>query len=153
MKIKGWSISSARKGWELRLFSLEKRRLRGILPMYRNTWRDSAKRTEPGSFQWCPLTGQAAKGTNWNTGGSLWTRKHFVSWQWWSTAIGCPRTLWCIYPWRYSEAVWTSSCAAGCKWPCLSSGVGPDDLQRSLLTSTNLYFCNRQNISVSSALF
>jgi len=28
---------------------------------------------EPASFQWCPVTGPEAVGTNWNTGRSLWT--------------------------------------------------------------------------------
>ena len=38
-----------------------------------NTWREGAKKTEPASLQWCPVTGQEAMGTNWNTGGSAWT--------------------------------------------------------------------------------
>ena len=37
------------------------------------------KRTEPGSFQWCPMTGPEAVGTNWNTGGSLWTSRNFLT--------------------------------------------------------------------------
>ena len=48
---------------ELGLFSLEKRRLRGISPMYTNTCRVDAKRMEPGFFQWCPVTGPEAMGT------------------------------------------------------------------------------------------
>lgn len=36
----------------LRLFSLEQKRLRGIMPMCRNSWRKDAKKTGPGSFQW-----------------------------------------------------------------------------------------------------
>ena len=29
--------------------------------MYINTWREDAKKTEPGSFQWCPVTGNRHK--------------------------------------------------------------------------------------------
>lgn len=39
-----------------RLKQLEKRRLTRILSMYINTWRESAKRTEPGFFQWWKRT-------------------------------------------------------------------------------------------------
>ncbi|KAK4820496.1 hypothetical protein QYF61_027957 [Mycteria americana] len=39
---------------ELGLFSPGKSRLRGIPSMCTNTCREGAKRTEPGSFQWCP---------------------------------------------------------------------------------------------------
>jgi len=28
---------------------------------------EKVKETEPGSFQWCPVTGWEAMGTNWNT--------------------------------------------------------------------------------------
>lgn len=40
----------------------------GILPMPINTWRESAKRMEPGSFQRHPVPGQEAVNTNQNTG-------------------------------------------------------------------------------------
>ena len=36
----------------------------GLSSMSANTWREGAKRMEPGSFQWCPVTGQGAMGTN-----------------------------------------------------------------------------------------
>ena len=45
----------------------------GISSMYTNTWKEGAKRMEPGSFQWCPVTGQEAMGTHRHTGDSLWT--------------------------------------------------------------------------------
>ena len=43
--------------------------------MYTNILRVSAKRMGPGSFQWCPVTGQGATGTNCNTGNLLITRE------------------------------------------------------------------------------
>jgi len=57
---------------ELGLFSLEIRRLRGILSIHINTWKEGAKMIGQDSLQWCPVTGQKIMGTNWNTGGSLW---------------------------------------------------------------------------------
>jgi len=46
---------------ELGLLSLEKSRLRGDL---RNIFRVDVRMMGPDSFQWCPLTGQGATGTN-----------------------------------------------------------------------------------------
>lgn len=37
---------------ELRVFRLERRRLRGLSSMSINNWSEGAKRTQPGSFQW-----------------------------------------------------------------------------------------------------
>ena len=43
---------------------------------------------------------------------------------------GCPGRLWSFLLWRYSRPAWTGSCAACCRWPCFSRGVGLDDPQR-----------------------
>jgi len=43
---------------------LKKRRSGGIASMYTNTCRQGSKKTRPSSFQWCPVTGQEAMGTN-----------------------------------------------------------------------------------------
>ena len=70
--LKEWeNLSYEERLRELGLFSLEKRRIRGTSSMYINTSREGANRKEPGSFQWCLLTGPEAMGTNPNTGGSL----------------------------------------------------------------------------------
>jgi len=38
---------------------------------------------EPGLFQWCPVTGPEAMGTNWDAGSSFWTSGNtFVLWGW-----------------------------------------------------------------------
>ena len=128
---------------ELGLFSLKKRRLmRGILSMYINTWREGAKRMEPGSFQWCPVTGLQAMGTNWNTGGSLQTSGNtFSLWGGPSTGTGCPGRLWSLHPWRYSKSIWRQSWATGSMCCCLSRGITPDDLQRYL---TGVWRTNRK---------
>lgn len=60
----------------------------GISSMLTNTRRNSAKKIEQGSFQWCPVTGQeAVVGTNWNTGGSLCTPgNYFFYCKYWALA-------------------------------------------------------------------
>lgn len=66
------------------------------------------------------------------TAGSLWTsEKMLLLWEWLSSGISCPGKLWSLYPWRYTKAVWAWSWATDSRWPCLSRGVWPDDLQRS----------------------
>jgi len=49
---------------ELGLFSLKKRRLRGDLINASNILRVGVRKMGPNSFQWCPVTGQGAMGTN-----------------------------------------------------------------------------------------
>jgi len=44
-----------------------------ISAIWINIWREGIKGTEPGSLLWCPVPGQEAMGTNWNTGCSLRT--------------------------------------------------------------------------------
>ena len=97
----------------------------------------------PDSFQWCPLTGQGAIGTNWSTGSSVWTWGRTSSlWGWRSTGTGCPGRLFILLLWRYSRPAWTRSCAAYCRWSCFGRGIGLADPQRSLPTPTILWFCN-----------
>ena len=77
-------------------------------------------------------------GINWNTGGSSWTsgksfgiRKKFFTVRVTKHWYRLPREVWSLPPWRYSKAIW----AAGSRCLCWSRGVGPENLQRSLLTS------------------
>ena len=127
-----------RKGWETWDCAIW-RRLRGISSVYINTSREGAKRTELGSFQWCPVTGPEIMSASWKTGSYLWTsEKPFSLWEWRSTGTGCPGRLWSLHPW------WCSKAAAHGPgqhaWGGLSRGIGAGDLQRSLPTSTMLWF-------------
>jgi len=49
---------------ELGLFRLEKAGGGRNLSMQINTCREGKKKTKPGSFQWCPVTGPEATRTN-----------------------------------------------------------------------------------------
>jgi len=56
---------------DLALFSLDKRRWSGILLMLISTKMAGVEWMAPGSFQWCPATGQVTMGTNEDTGSSI----------------------------------------------------------------------------------
>ena len=100
----------------------------------------------PSSFQWCPVTGQGAMGTNWSTGSSIWTWGRTSSlWGWESTGTGCPGRLWSLLLWRYSRPTWMWSSTACCRWPCFGRGVGLHDPQKSLPTPTILWFCKMKH--------
>jgi len=116
--------------------------------MFINIRRVGVRRMGPDSFQWCPVTGQG--------GQRGWSRALFSGAQCqdlgqWAPPetqevpserqetffysegdTGCPGRLWSLRPWRYSEALWAWSWAAGSGWPCLGGEVGPDELQRFL---------------------
>ena len=107
-----------------------------------NISRVGVKRMGPDSFQWCPVTGQRAVGTNWSTGSSSWTGGRTCSlWVWRSTGTCCPEGLWILLLWRYINCAWTRSCAVCCRWSCFGRGIGLDDPQRSLPTPNLLWFC------------
>lgn len=73
-ELTGWSAPLQSLGsWWRELFSLEEKRFRGILLMDVNNWKAGAKRREIDSCQCCPVTGQAAMGTNGNIGSFSWT--------------------------------------------------------------------------------
>ena len=101
----------------------------------------------PNTFQWCPVTGQGAMGTNWSRGSSSWTWGWASSlWGWQSAGTGCPGKLWSLLLWRYSTPAWTRFCAACSGWPCFGRRVGLDDPQRSLPTPNILWFCASTNL-------
>ena len=68
-----------------------------------------------------------------------WGRTYSLS-GWRSPGTGCPGRLWSLLLWTYSKPTWTRSYAACCRWPCFGSGVGLDDPQSSLRTTTIVWF-------------
>lgn len=73
-------LSHEKRLRHLRLLSPEKRRPSSISSVSINTCREGTKEMEPGSFQWCPVTGLEATGTSQNSGRfSPNIRKHFFT--------------------------------------------------------------------------
>lgn len=71
---KDWSTSPVRRGWGNWGCSHQRRKDSvGITTAYKYIQIEGAKRMESASFQWWPMPGQEFIGTNWNTGGSIWT--------------------------------------------------------------------------------
>lgn len=67
------------------------------------------------------------------------TSEPFLLWRWLSIARKCPRSLWHLHPWRYSEAVSIWPWETGYWWLSWSKAFEPDHLQRSLPTSIPLW--------------
>lgn len=52
------------------------------------------RRLNQAHFQWCPVVGEEAMGTSWNTKSSIWTSASTaLRCGWWSTVTGCPERL------------------------------------------------------------
>lgn len=91
------------------------------------------QKTEPRSFQWCPVARPEGMGPNWNSGGFIWTSGNILLWEWPHT--GCPEMLCSLLPRGYSKVIWTWPCATISILPCLSRGFRKHDLQRPPLIS------------------
>lgn len=84
--------------------------------MYTNTWRESAKGTEPGSFQWCPVWRPEAIGPNWCTSGEAFSLWGWVTECWHrvprevveSPPLGMHKSLWEMV---LSSVVWVTAWA------------------------------------------
>ena len=115
-----------------------------------NIWRVGVRRMGTDPFQWCPVTGQGAMGTNWIIGSTVWTwGRTSLLWGWQSTGTGCPEGMWSLLLWRYWKPAWTRSCAICSRWPCFGRRVALDDPQKSLPTPTILWFCDQKSVSFS----
>lgn len=121
----------------LRLFSLKKRRLKGILPKCINSWREDAKKMETGFFKWCPVTGPEEIGTNWNTKGSLWKTLFIVSLA--EHQHRLPRAIVEHPSLEILKKDWMWCWTPDSRWP-LSKGGGPYNFQRYLSTSAIVWF-------------
>lgn len=81
---------------ELRLFIVEKIRLReDFISVHKSSdWK--VQRGQSGTFHWCPVIESETVGTHWSTGGSLWTsgNSSFSLLGWRSTGTGCPEWFW-----------------------------------------------------------
>ena len=112
-----------RKGWESCL--AQRREGSGVIFLiYMNTCRECVERMESGYFQWCPVTGSGAMGTNWNTGGSLWTSGNsFLLWRSPRTGTSHPGEFWSLHLWRYSKAVWIWSWTTSSRTPVRAGGL------------------------------
>lgn len=88
------------------------------------------------------VPGDRTKGNRHKLKHSTWTWEITLLWGRPSVGIGCPETLQSLFPWRYSEAIWTQSWAM---LPAWEGEVGLDDLQWSLPTSTTLWFWIRSS--------
>lgn len=117
--IKGLSSSEERLG-ELTVFSLEKRRLSRIFSVCTNTWRESARKAEPGFFgggQW-----QEVIGTNCNRRCSLWaSRNTFLLWRrlstFWRLSLRSLRYLKAVWTWSWAAVSGGTAWAGESQWP------------------------------------
>lgn len=124
--LKDWSISPVKKTETARTVWSGKEKAQGISSTYINTWREEAKKREPGCFNWCSVLRPDTMGTHWNIG-SLWTsRKHFFSVKLSEHCPDCPERSWNPHPLRNSKVIWRWTWATHCRWFCLSRWFGPD---------------------------
>lgn len=151
-----WSISHIRTDRELELFSLEKKKFQEeILSINTNTWRKSAKRMDPGSFQQCPATGSEAIGTNWSTGSSLWAERNtFCSRGDQALAnVSLAHRLSIESPFLDIFKIQLYIVINNVpRLPSMRRRIGQGDLQKSLPASAILWFCGTELMSKSIRL-
>lgn len=113
---------------ELGLVTLKKRRLRGILSMRINTWRECVQKMQPGSSQRYQMNGQEMVGPNWNTGNSYLNKvfrgKSGQAWdQVAQRGVESP---------SLKMVFWTMYCI----WPCFEPEVGQCKLNYSVINNS-----------------
>ena len=98
----------------------------------------TANRRRADSCQWCPVTAEETTDTNWNTGGSVWTSGNtFFTMKMTEPWHKLPRELVESLPlWSYMDMVLGNQLSQA----SIEQGFQPDDLQRSLPTSTIQWF-------------
>lgn len=116
--------------------------------LWHTTWK-SAKRMETGFYHWCPVIGEETVSTNWNRGSSHWSSDNtFLLWWWPSTGRECPEVLWISL---LGDIQKQAEHDPGQLDLCLSRGLGPYAVQRSLQTSTVLWFCELLQLYLSNS--
>ena len=135
-----WSTSPVRRGWQLGLLSLEKR---GIFSISINTWREGAKRLEPGSSSII----QCQEQRQWEQNE---TQEALTEHQ--QTSFSCvgdqalaqdAERLWSLHSWTSPESAWVWDLAPQSGCSCQRRGWA-GDLQRPLPTlafPTSLLLC------------
>lgn len=111
---------------DLGLFSLRKRRLRGLSLMHVNTWRQGVK-MEPNT-----ITGPETVDTNWNNGGFLWTAGNtFSVWGWLSPGTDCQKRWGGVFMLGDIKSHLGTVLGNQMSMAWLGKGIAPGDLQRS----------------------
>lgn len=114
---RGRSISPVRKGWELGLLTLEKRRLReDFIDVYKCLTK-GCKEGGASLFLLVPSSRKRGNGHQPKHGRILLTvRRHSLLWRWPGPGTSCPEWLRHLHPWGYSKAMWTWAWASSSRW-------------------------------------
>lgn len=91
-----------------------------ISPMFINSWWESAEKMEPGSIQWCPVTGPEKWAQTERQEVSSENLETYFMWWWPSAGTSCPGRSWNLLIWRCSKAIWKQSSAISFRWPWLN---------------------------------
>lgn len=131
-----------------------KRSLREISAKCMNTWRESANKIEPSSFQQCLAT-EVLMGIKWNTAGSLWIAENtFSLCMQSSTGTYCTERLWSLLSCRYAKVVWERSWAndarnnpaSAVEWPIVLPEAPSTKLSQSVILQRKPTFINQPSV-------
>lgn len=115
--------------WKLGLFSLEKRKLRGLIHISK-CLKGLCKEDRARLFPVVPSDRTIVSRHKLKHGKFLlnFRKCAFHCEGWLSTGTGYQYRSWSLNSWRYSKAVWEWSCTTHLQWPCWSRGIAPNYL-------------------------